>query len=113
MCEFCSRKECTLTKEKVVARGPIIENNAAGAMRAAYGDMPQTYFFKGVPAYYSLSALFPDESDKDPHAYTRFIFDEDVGLDYGWEWNDVDNPLGWQTEIEFLAKIGQENLSWR
>jgi len=36
MCEFCKEKDCTLTKDEVIKRGPIIENNATGIMRLAW-----------------------------------------------------------------------------
>lgn len=108
MCEFCGREECTLTKEQAIQHGAIIENNVESPMRAATEETPMTYFFKGVPAYYSLSALFPDEEDENPHAYTRFVFDEDEGCGDEWESREVQNPLAWQTEKEFLKKIGIE-----
>lgn len=42
-------------------------------MRLKTEDTPQTYYFDGVPAYDSLSALIPDEDEESPHAYERFI----------------------------------------
>jgi len=107
MCEFCKERDCTLTKDEVIKRGPIIENNATGIMRLAYKDVPLTYYFKGVPAYYSYSALIPDEGDADPHAYMRFIYDEDEDCGMDWEYNDVSEPLSYQTEKEFLAKLNR------
>lgn len=105
MCEYCSRKDCTLTKDHALKHGAIIEDNAYSAMQDETEDTPQTYAFKGVPAYYSLSALMPDESEENPHAYMRFIFDEDTGCDGEWECNEIQNPLKWQTEKEFLEKL--------
>lgn len=68
MCEFCGNAACTLTKQKVVERGAILENNVYSIMRIPTEDAPQTYSFKGVPAFYSLSALIPDEDEENPHA---------------------------------------------
>lgn len=115
MCGFCGHDDCKLTKAEVIERGPIIWNNAYGIMRGAYDDMPQTYSFKGVPAYNSYSALIPDESDENPHAYMYYNFDEDEGCGEGWEYQDIENPLRWQTEKEFLERIGvAEKLAfWR
>ena len=33
------------------------------------------------------------------------MFDEDEGCGNCWEWNDVDNPLEYKTEKEFLEKL--------
>lgn len=107
MCEYCGREECTLTKEQAIKRGAIIANYVDCPMRAATEETPMTYFFKGNP-YYSLSAWFPDEEDENPHAYTRFVFDEDEGCGDEWEYTEIENPLEWQTEKEFLKKIGIE-----
>lgn len=104
MCEFCGRKECSLTKRMVLERGPILEDNAYGIMRLKTEDTPQTYSFKGVPAFYSLSALLPDEDEENPHMFMRFVFDEDTGCDGDWECAEVAYPLNWQTEKEFLEK---------
>ena len=109
MCEFCGRKECTLTKQMVLERGPILESNAYGIMRLETEDSPQTYSFKDVQAFYSLSALIPDEDEEDPHMFTRFVFDEDTGCDGDWEFAEVANPLDWQTEKEFLEKWEAEH----
>ena len=105
MCEFCGDDRCTITKQQVLERGPILEDNAYGIMRLETEETPQTYCFEGVPAFYSLSALIPDEDEESPHAYMRYVFDEDTGCDGDWECYDVDNPLMWQTEQEFLKKI--------
>lgn len=106
MCEYYGREECTLTKRQVLERGPIIEKYTFGAMRLATDEYPQTYVFKGVPAYYSLGALIPDEGEEDPHAYIRYIFDEDEGCGEGGEYHEIDNPLLWPTEKETLVRLG-------
>lgn len=108
MCEFCGNAACILTKQKVVERGAILENNAYSIMRIPTEDAPQTYSFKGVPAFYSLSALIPDEDEENPHAYIRFIFDEDEGAGECWEEQEVKNPLAWQTEQEFIERFEKE-----
>ena len=74
-------------------------------MRLATEESPQTYSFKGVPAFYSLSALIPDEDEESPHAYLRFVFDEDEGAGECWEEREVENPLAWQTEQEFIERF--------
>lgn len=93
MCEYCGCAECTLTKKQALEHGPIIEKNAYGAMHGATEETPQTYAFKGVPAYNSLSALIPDESDENPHAYMRYDYDEDEDYGTGWVSSEVMNPL--------------------
>lgn len=60
MCEFCGDDRCTLTKQQVLERGPILENNACGIMRLETGA--------------------------------------------GWEEYEINNPLMYQTEQEFVAK---------
>jgi len=105
MCEFCGNEDCKLTKAEVIKRGPILWNNADGIMRGPYEDMPQTYSFKDVPVYNSYSALISDESEENPHTYMYYNFDEDEGCGEGWEYQDIENPLEWQTEKEFLTKI--------
>ena len=90
MCEFCGNAACTLTKQQVIERGAILESNAYGIMRLAIEESPQTYSFKGVPAFYSLSALIPDE---------------DEGAGECWEEREVENPLAWQTEREFIERF--------
>ena len=107
MCEFCDRDECKLTKKQAIERGPILEINTSSIMRLETDEMPQTYSFKSVPAYYSLSALIPDEGEENPHAYTRFVFDEDTGCDGDWESNEVIDPFKFQTEKEFLEKFSK------
>lgn len=112
MCEFCDREDCKLTKQQVIERGPILEINANSIMRLETDETPQTYSFKDVPAYNSLSALMPDEEDENPHAYMRFVFDEDTGCDGVWESNEIIDPLKFQTEKEFLEKFyKQENFN--
>ena len=106
MCEYCGRAECTLTKQQVLKHGPIIEENAYCVMRVAAEEMPQTYAFKGESAYNSLSALIPDESEENPHAYMRYYYDEDENYGVGWVSREVMNPLKWKTEKEFLKKVG-------
>lgn len=105
MCEFCGHEDCTLTKEQAIQHGAIIESNVESPMREATEETPMTYCFKGVPAYYSLSALLPDEEEENPHAYKRFVFDEDEGYGDEWECTEIENPLEWQTEKEFLNKF--------
>lgn len=107
MCEWCGRKECNLTKAEVIAHGPILEDNISGIMRLATEESPQTYAFKGVPAYYSLSALILDEGEENPHDFSRYVFDEDTGCDGNWESWEISNPLNWQTEDEFLEKFNK------
>ncbi len=104
MCDFCGIKNCTLTKTQVLERGPILEQNTSGIMRLATEETPQTYCFEGVPAYYSLSALIPDEQEENPHAFMRYVFDEDTGCDGDWECREIQYPLKWQTEKEFLKR---------
>lgn len=104
MCAFCENQECTLTKSQVIERGPILEDNTSGVMRSETAEYPQTYSFEGVLAFYSLSALIPDTDEENPHAYMRFVFDEDEGCDGDWESREVMYPLNWQTEKEFLSK---------
>lgn len=107
MCKFCDSEDCKLTKQQVIERGPILEINASGIMRLAADEMPQTYSFKGMPAYYSLSALIPDEDEESPHAYMRFVFDEDTGCDGDWESHEVMNPFEFQTEKEFIEMFSK------
>lgn len=109
MCKFCGEDDCTLTKQQVIERGAILENNAYGIMRLATDKTPQTYSFRGVPAFYSLSALIPDEDEESPHDYLRFVFDEDEGTGDGWEEREVINPLEWQAEQEFMEKFEREH----
>ena len=51
-----------LTKEQVLKRGNILENNAFDVMHTIEnedncdGFQGNTYSFKGIPCYYSLSA---------------------------------------------------------
>ena len=109
MCEYCGRETCTLTKEQAIAKGPILEINADYIMRPETEEYPQTYAFAGVPAFYSLSALIPDEDEENPHCYKRFWFDEDTGCDGDWEYEEIANPMKWQTEAEFLEKFFKEH----
>lgn len=109
MCEFCGNVSCTLTKKQAIEHGAILESNAYGIMRTPTEDTPQTYSFEGVPAFYSLSALIPDESEENPHAYLRFVFDEDEGAGECWEAREVQNPLAWQREQEFIEKFEREH----
>lgn len=104
MCEFCGDDRCTLTKQQVLEHGPILENNACGIMRLETEETPQTYCFEGIPAFYSLSALIPDGDEESPHIYLRFVFDEDEATGAGWEEYEIDNPLMYQTEQEFVAR---------
>lgn len=108
MCEFCGCAECNLTKKEVLEHGAILENNTRSIMRD-FCDTDEgfkyTYSFDGIPAYYSLSALIPDESEENPHVYMRFVFHEDTGCDGDCESREVQNPLTWQTEKEFLDKF--------
>lgn len=109
MCKYCEDDKCTLTKEQAIQHGAIIEDNASSIMRLENEDSPQTYSFYGVRAYDSFSALFPDESDKNPHAYIRFIYDEDEDCSKDWECTEVQYPLKWQTEEEFLKKLSKKD----
>lgn len=108
MCEFCGHEGCTLTKAEAIKHGTIIEGNVQGLMRAATERTPMTYWFKGVLAYYSLSALFPDKGEENPHAYVRFVFDEDEGFGDEWETREIQNPLNWQTEADFLKNLSMK-----
>lgn len=105
-CPFCDNPECHITKEQVLQRGPIIEINVSRIIRIEYNGHPRTYAFKGVPAYNSLSALIPDPEDKNPHAFTRFVYDEDENCADGWEDWEISNPLAFPTEAEMLKKLG-------
>jgi hypothetical protein len=106
MCRYCGCVDCNLTKQEVLERGAIIEDNARSIMRLETEYSPQTYSFDGFPAYYSLSALIPDGGDEEnPHVYLRFIYDEDEDCGNGWETCEIQNPLKWQTENEFLEKL--------
>lgn len=105
-CPFCGREDCKLTKAEAIKHGAILEDNAESLMRLETADMPNTYFFKGVPAYYSLSALYPDEDEENPHAYMRYVFDEDEGSGDGWETREIQNPLAWKTELDWQIENG-------
>lgn len=105
MCEFCGSVACTLTKQQAMERGPILERYANGFMRNETDETPQTYCFEGVPPYNSYSALFPGEREENPHAYIRFVFDEDEGTADGWECWEIEDPLAWITEQEVIAKF--------
>lgn len=105
MCRWCGRADCTLTKKQALQHGPILEMNVAGMMRLPFGEYPGTYYFKGVPAYYSVSALIPDENEENPHAYLRFLYDEDENAPEGWECREVLDPLSWKTEAEIQQTI--------
>lgn len=109
-CPFCDNPECHITKEQVLKRGPIIEQNADLIMRDEHDGNPRTYAFKGVPAYDSLSALIPDPEDENPHAYIRFRYDEDEDCEDGWECYDISNPLAYPTEAEILDKLGKQEV---
>lgn len=104
-CPFCDNLNCHITKEQVLKRGAIIEENVRSIMREEYEGYPRTYAFNGVPAYDSLSALFPDEEDENPHAYIRFIYDEDEDCVKDWKYVEIANPLSFPTEAEMLEKI--------
>ena len=109
--------------KKIKQRGPILWDNTDGIMRCAgplcataeNGDitdeivdyMPQTYNFKGVPAYNSYSALHPCGSKKSPNEFMFYDFDEDEGCGDGWVHTVLINPLRFQTEKEFLNRIGR------
>ena len=105
MCEFCGKKDCTLTKDEVINRGPSIEKNAYGIMQGATDEHPATYSFDGIPCFNSYSALIPDEEEEDPHAFLRFKFDEDEGCDSDWESVHVQYPENFQTEQEFVDRV--------
>lgn len=105
MCKWCGRPQCTLTKRQAIKHGPILEDNVSSMMRLPYNDYPGTYCFQGVPAYYSLSALIPDEDEEDPHAYIRFVYDEDIDAPDGWECREVLDPLKWKTEAEIQKAL--------
>lgn len=107
MCKFCGLEHCKLMKEQAVRHGPIIEDNVEWPIRIETEDNPTTYSFKDMPPFYSLSALIPDEDEENPHAYIRFVFDEDEECGEGWEEREIQSPLDWQTEKAFLEKIEQ------
>nr|WP_319218451.1 hypothetical protein [uncultured Trichococcus sp.] len=108
--------------KKIKQRGPILWDNTDGIMRYAgplyaadeNGEltdeivdyMPQTYTFKGIPTYNSYSAMVPCGSKKDPYEFMYYDFDEDEGTGEGWTGIDLYNPLRFQTEKEFLERIG-------
>lgn len=105
MCKWCGRPQCALTKRQAIKHGPILEDNVSLMMRLPYNCYPGTYCFQGVPAYYSLSALIPDEDEEDPHAYIRFVYDEDIDDPDGWECREVLDPLEWKTEAEIQKAL--------
>lgn len=107
-CLYCEDPHCSLTKDEILKRGPIIEGNAHSILRDETEEYPRTYAFKGVPAYDSLSALIPDPDDENPHAYMRFRYDEDEDCAKGWECCEVQNPLNYQTEEEILIDLLRE-----
>ena len=110
--------------KKIKQRGPILWDNTDGIMRHAgplyamseNGDiteeivdyMPQTYNFKGVPAYYSYSAMVPCGSKNNPYEFMYYDFDEDEGTGEGWCGIDLYNPLRFQTEKAFLSRLKEE-----
>ena len=51
----------------------------------------------------------PDKDEENPHAYLRFIFDEDEGVGECWEEREVQRPLEWQTEQEFIERFEREH----
>ncbi|CAM2361088.1 hypothetical protein LISE100100_00295 [Listeria seeligeri] len=73
-----------------------------------FGSMPNTYFFEGIPPYYSYSALIPVGDKKNPFEFMYYRFDEDEGQGDGWISTEVMFPLKWQTEKEFLQKVIKE-----
>lgn len=111
MCKFCEDSSCTLTKQQVLEHGAIIEDNVYHIMRLATEDTPYTYSYRGVPCYDSLSALFPDDSDDNPHAYYRFVYDEDEDCSKDVEYCEINQPLSWKTEEEFLNSIVENNFA--
>jgi hypothetical protein len=70
--------------------------------------MPQTYMFKGVPAYNSYSAMIPCGNKKSPKEFMYYDFDEDEGTGEGWVGIELENPLAFQTETEFLTRLKEE-----
>ena len=68
-----------------------------------------TYTFKGVPTYNSYSAMVPCGSKKNPYEFMYYDFDEDEGTGDGWTGIDLYNPLAFQTEKEFLERIGGQS----
>lgn len=108
VCPFCGSPDCHITKAQVLKRGPIIEDNVSRIMRLPHEGNPQTYAFEGVRAYYSLSALIPDPDEEDPHAYIRFVYDEDEDCADDWETWDIPNPLSFQTEEEAIKKLEKQ-----
>lgn len=110
MCKWCDNPKCTITKEQVLQRGPILESDVTEIMHPASEYGPATYAFAGQPCFDSYSALIPDANEENPHAYLRFRFDEDEGAPDGWTCTDVENPLSWQTEREIVLKVIQKNF---
>ncbi|MGX7413504.1 hypothetical protein [Enterococcus caccae] len=110
--------------KKIKKRGAILPSNARSIMRDAgnlyrindegeltdesVGTMPNTYLFNGCTPYYSFSASYPTGSKKDPYVFSYFQFDEDEGCSDEWMGEEIRNPLEWQTENEFLEKIGEK-----
>lgn len=110
--------------KKIKQRGNLLWNNARSIMRDAgylyilnedgtlsddiIGEHPIIYTFEGEPAYNSYSALVPVGSKRNPHEFIFYDFDEDEGMGVGWVSAYVRHPLRWQTENEFLAKIGEK-----
>ena len=110
--------------KKIKQRGNLLWSNASSIMRDAgylyrlnedgtlsdeiVGEYPRTYTFDGVPAYNTYSALVPVGSKENPHEFAFYDFDEDEGTGEGWQTVHIDHPLRWQTENEFLIKIGEK-----
>lgn len=109
----CGEIDCMLTKEEVMRRGAILEDSAYTIKRKANKEkkIPQLYGFnEDYLTTWLQSALFPDETDENPHAYIRYTIhiDEDGHEDWEWEESEVFNPLDYQTEEEFLKKLEAE-----
>ena len=66
MCKWCDNPKCTITKEQVLQRGPILESDVTEIMHPASEYGPATYAFAGQPCFDSYSALIPDANEETP-----------------------------------------------
>lgn len=107
--------------KKVKQRGPLLWSNVDEPARSAgllyerdmesgelttkiVGHMPNTYFL-GEDPYTSISALIPCGGKRNPHEFMYMEYDEDEGIVDGWYGTDIDHPLRWMTEKEYLEEL--------
>lgn len=82
--------------------GNFVEDKAAGTFPATY--FIRSYLGNQLNQYESLSALQPCGNKKSPFEFCYMAFDEDEGTYEDLRCCDVEDPLHWQTEQEFLQK---------